>query len=334
MRFVENRVAARGNHFTEGVLPQRRVGAQQMVIDDDDVGFGGALPHLGDEAFVVARALGAQTRLGGRGDVVPEREVLRQVFDLSAVARFCARRPLADDRQKDVIRRGPRRLVDLIEPVQAEIVRAALHVGRRKRDVERFAQRWNVFEVDLLLEIFRAGRDQHTLAAENRGDEIRERLPCAGAGFRQQHAAFVEHLRDGSRHRPLAAARFEVGNGAGERTVGREDRVDLVGQTDYAGYSGNFWHRASTSARTMPSARSSSGVFKARVMNSAIVFISAAFMPRVVTAGVPMRTPLATIGGFWSNGIAFLLTVMPALPSADSATLPVMPFEKTSTSIR
>ena len=57
-------------------------------------------------------------------------------------------------------------------------------------------------------------------------------------------------------------------------------------------------------------------------------------MPRVVSAGVPTRMPLATIGGFWSNGIAFLLTVMPALPSAASATLPVMPFEKTSTSIR
>ena len=35
-------------------------------------------------------------------------------------------------------------------------------------------------------------------------------------------------------------------------------------------------------------------------------------MPRVVTAGVPMRMPLAAIGGFGSNGIAFLLTVMPA----------------------
>src|SRR4029078_5278904 len=51
-------------------------------------------------------------------------------------------------------------------------------------------------------------------------------------------------------------------------------------------------------------------------------------------AGVPTRIPLATIGGFWSKGIAFLLTVMPALPSAASAALPVMPLENTSTSIR
>jgi len=55
--------------------------------------------------------------------------------------------------------------------------------------------------------------------------------------------------------------------------------------------------------------------------------------PRVVMAGLPMRTPLATIGGFLSKGIAFLLTVMPALPSAASAAFPVRPFENTSTSI-
>ena len=69
-------------------------------------------------------------------------------------------------------------------------------------------------------------------------------------------------------------------------------------------------------------------------MNSRDWSISGSRMPRLVIAGVPTRMPLATIGGFWSNGIAFLLTVMPALPSAASATLPVSPFEKTSTSIR
>ena len=35
-------------------------------------------------------------------------------------------------------------------------------------------------------------------------------------------------------------------------------------------------------------------------------------MPRVVSAGVPRRMPLGFIGGLVSNGIAFLLTVMPA----------------------
>ena len=69
-------------------------------------------------------------------------------------------------------------------------------------------------------------------------------------------------------------------------------------------------------------------------MRPATSSISGSPMPRVVTAGVPTRMPLATIGGFLSNGIAFLLTVMPALPSATSAALPVTPFENVSTSIR
>ena len=35
-------------------------------------------------------------------------------------------------------------------------------------------------------------------------------------------------------------------------------------------------------------------------------------MPRVVSAGVPMRMPLGFIGGLVSKGMAFLFTVMPA----------------------
>ena len=48
----------------------------------------------------------------------------------------------------------------------------------------------------------------------------------------------------------------------------------------------------------------------------------------MVTAGVPRRMPLATIGGLVSNGIAFLFTVMPARSSASSATLPVRPLRE------
>ena len=69
-------------------------------------------------------------------------------------------------------------------------------------------------------------------------------------------------------------------------------------------------------------------------MNSATVSISASAMPRVVSAGVPSRMPLATIGGCSSNGMAFLFTVMPARPRAASQTVPVRPRENTSTRSR
>ena len=53
-------------------------------------------------------------------------------------------------------------------------------------------------------------------------------------------------------------------------------------------------------------------------------------MPRVVTAGLPMRMPEATSGGFSSYGMVFLLTVMPAVSRALSITLPVVPAAATS----
>ena len=49
---------------------------------------------------------------------------------------------------------------------------------------------------------------------------------------------------------------------------------------------------------------------------SAMAAISVSFIPRVVTAGVPSRMPLAWNGERVSNGIVFLLTVMPASSSA------------------
>jgi len=45
-------------------------------------------------------------------------------------------------------------------------------------------------------------------------------------------------------------------------------------------------------------------------MISPIWHISGSRKPRLVVAGVPTRIPEAVFGGFLSNGMAFLLTVM------------------------
>ena len=97
VRLVDDGVAAARNHFAEIALPDGRVRAQQMVVDDDDVGLGGALAHLDDEAVVVARAIGADAVLGRRGDVVPEGQILGQILDLGAVAGLGFRHPALED---------------------------------------------------------------------------------------------------------------------------------------------------------------------------------------------------------------------------------------------
>src|SRR5262249_36503728 len=98
-----------------------------------------------------------------------------------------------------------------------------------ERQAERFTQRGNVLEENLLLQILRARRDEHALAVQNGRNEIRERLAGARAGFREQHAALLEGVRDGSGHLDLAGARLERRQRARERTVGGEEGFDYSG---------------------------------------------------------------------------------------------------------
>ena len=210
MRFVDDRAAAGGDDLAVRVLANRRVRAQQVVVDDDDVGFGGALAHAGDETVVVARTLGAQARVGGRRDLVPERQILGQIAQLRAIADLGPGGPLADDRQKHIVDRRTGAVVELIELVQAHVVRATLHARGGEGNAEGVAQRRDVLEVDLLLEVLRAGGDEHALAAQDGGHEIRECLAGAGPGLGEQDAAAREDLRHRGGHFDLPGAWLEV----------------------------------------------------------------------------------------------------------------------------
>ena len=65
-------------------------------------------------------------------------------------------------------------------------------------------------------------------------------------------------------------------------------------------------------------------------MSPPIRRISASFMPRVVAAGEPKRTPLPRCGGCSSKGMAFLFAVMCALSSRSCMSRPVTPMLMTS----
>ena len=76
---------------------------------------------------------------------------------------------------------------------------------------EGVAEDREILEVDLFLKILRAGGQEHAASAENGGNQIRERLAGAGAGFDQQHAAVFKV--DGHRlgHLALRGPDFECG---------------------------------------------------------------------------------------------------------------------------
>ena len=119
------------------------------MIDNDDVGFSSALPHPGDEAFLVLRAFGADAVLGRRGDILPEREILGQILDLCPVAGLGPAAPLVDDADEQRLVLGPaetavhlaeagvRRPVTVrVESMQAEVVATPFHVRRGERNAE------------------------------------------------------------------------------------------------------------------------------------------------------------------------------------------------------
>src|SRR4051812_18360535 len=327
VRFVDDRVAAGRNHFAERVLPHRRVRAQQVVIDDDDVRCRGALTHPRDEAVVVARALGTDAGFRRRGDLAPERQILGKVFEFGPIAGLGPRGPLADDRQEHVLRRRAVPLAQLVQPVQADVVRAPLHVRRGERNVQRLLQRWDVLEVDLFLEILRAGGHQHALPAQDRRHEIREGFPGPGAGLGEQDAAALEDTRHTGGHFHLSRARFVIRQRLREGAAGAEHAGSYASES---GYSGNFRHSASTSSRTIASAASSSGVLSARAIRSATMSISASRSPRDVMAGVPMRTPLAVIGGVWLEGGGVFFSAVAAPPPGAPAPPPGGPPPQTA----
>src|SRR6185503_6151024 len=91
---------------------------------------------------------------------------------------------------------------------------------------------------------------------------------------------------------------------------------------------------SATSSRMRSLTPASSRRSIASVISRAIARISAGPKPRVVVAGVPRRIPDAVLGGSASNGIAFLLTVIPTSSRRLSASLPVTPRGVTSTSMR
>jgi hypothetical protein len=259
VRLVHDRIAAMRDDLAVRVLPHRGVGAQQVVVDDDDVGFRGALAHSRDVAVVELRAVDPDAVLGAGGDLLPEGQVLRQVLDLRAVACLGLAAPRVDDPDvRRLLARSDRGTVpEGLEAVQAEIVAAPLHVGRPERDAQRVAQDRQVLEVDLLLEVLGSGRDEHALPAEDGRDEVREGLAGAGAGLGQQHAAIGDDRRDGVAISSWPGRASKPGSARAIGPSGSNARATADRERYGSGYSGNFRHRASTSCRTPASAESS-----------------------------------------------------------------------------
>ena len=82
MSFVEDHDAAiRQDAGVRGVVRFQldgKIGEKEMMVDNDNVAFGGAPAHFGNEAALVFGAFLADTSVGSGVEFVPERACFRQ----------------------------------------------------------------------------------------------------------------------------------------------------------------------------------------------------------------------------------------------------------------
>ena len=205
----------------------RSVGEEEMVIDDDEVGFEGAAAHLGDEAAAVVGTSGAEAGVGAGVELVPESAGFGEGGKLSAVAGFGDALPLGnlavlvdlvEARENGLVAEGE-------ELAAAEVVGAALHVADAQFAEEGFEER-HIAEKELVLECLGAGGNNDALTGAERGQQIGEGFAGARAGLDDEMTALGKGALDCFSHFELAGTVFERKRRAGEDSAGREELVE------------------------------------------------------------------------------------------------------------
>ncbi len=143
--------------------------------------------------LIELRAFLTRTRVAARVEPLPQIGIVRQKIEFRAVARFRHFFPVAN----------------LVEPVQfiqalqhglvghpvhffaAQEIPAPLHHRHFQPRREMFLEKRNVLFVKLLLQGFCGRGNHHGAPAADRGDQVRQRFPRAGAGLDDQVALFA-----------------------------------------------------------------------------------------------------------------------------------------------
>jgi hypothetical protein len=172
--FVENDGGVIGEDRAEIVLADGEIGEEEMVIDDDEIGFMSALMHSGDEAAAEFGAILSGAGVAAGIETLPEIGIVGKKIELGAVAGLRDMFPIHNLLEPiDLIEALEDRLAGhLMKFLAAEKIPAALHDGGAEIGREMAAKEGNVFLKELFLKRLGGGGDNDAAAAANSGNQV------------------------------------------------------------------------------------------------------------------------------------------------------------------
>jgi hypothetical protein len=229
MRLIQDDGLRARQQIAEAFVLECEIGQQQVVIHDHDVGGLRVAPRLEHVAASELRTLLAQAVFTRRGNVRPERRLLRQIGEFRQIARLGGRRPACHPREHArhaaLARQQGALLGRKFQSVPAQIVGPSLEQGDLDRQSERLRQQRNVAAKQLVLQRARAGGDDHAAPRQQRRNQVSEGLARARARLDDQGLEPRQRRAHGLGHGGLLGAVRIARQGARQRSLEVEDIV-------------------------------------------------------------------------------------------------------------
>jgi hypothetical protein len=229
--------------LAEAVVTDRKIGAQQVMVDDHHIRLLGAPTGLDQVAAAPRVAFLAQAVVGGRRDQGPDRRVFRDVDEFGDVTRARALRPVPylEEPAQALCGMPTPILQGGLQPMNTQVVRTPLEQGDPGRTGHRFAQTRQIAQEQLVLQVARSGRDDHFTAGQQRRHQVGEGLARAGARLGDQLPASLQRGRNPLRHLELLASLGEAFEGPGQQTLRPQNVTNIHwAERPGPGYSARF----------------------------------------------------------------------------------------------
>ena len=146
-----------------------------------------------------------KTIVDGRRHRSPDRGLFGQTRDFCNVPAGGLPSPAADYRKGLTVRLVSRHR--LLQPMQAKIIGPALELDYTHGSAQTLRQARQIPAKQLILQIAGGGGNHHPAPSQQRWNQIRQSLACAGARLYDQWIGTIESGQDGLGHGQLARSR-------------------------------------------------------------------------------------------------------------------------------